>query len=682
MLAAITMADYGVLGLYLLVMVAIGLYFSREQHTSKDFFLAGRSMGWFPVGLSIMATLLSALSYSGIPGEGYYAGFQFLLLPLAVWLTLPILAMFVLPIYHGLGLYSVYEYLELRFDASTRFVSSLVFVAWRLLWLGGVLFAPCKVLVVAAGLNLPIWLLLLVLGLVSTLYTFLGGMKAVIWTDVIQSIVMVSGVFLIIGAVWANLDGGAERVGEIATELGRTKLADPRFSWTEYWSLWGILPHFVLSMLSFYVADQITAQRFFTARNLLEARRSFVLNCVSVSIMVPALMYVGVALLAYYHDHPQAIRPMWVVNVYRPPGVERPAGGSITFPETREKVVIDAKTGKPRLDPQTNQPLKDPTDGQPLIDWQHDQLTPETVRELVSEGRILRPNTNEPFDNADELIRPGVQGAGGEQIDVERLAKRSPPKGKLERGEVILNTKAKDELMPRFIAEHLPVGIAGLIMAALFAASMSSMDSGLNSLCTLLIVDFHRRLGWGRTWLAGRLNKQADELTEADELKLGRPLVLVIGVAATLFSLVVSQVDDIFTIMIAIVNTFGGPLLGIFLLGIFTRRTTAASALTALVLGTLFTLWMMLANSYDSLAWLWPWRQKLGSVWPLTFGVLFTLVVGYGLSMFLGRRKSKEELRGLVVGVGELGVRELEMDHLDLGDMDVPSPDDNEDRWR
>ena len=105
------------------------------------------------------------------------------------------------------------------------------------------------------------------------------------------------------------------------------------------------------------------------------------------------------------------------------------------------------------------------------------------------------------------------------------------------------------------------------------------MDSGLNSICTLLIVDFHRRLGIGRHWLARRLNKPVAELTEADELRIGRPLVLILGLCATVFSLIIAQINDIFAIMIEVVNTFGGPLLAVFLLGMFTRRATAAGVL-------------------------------------------------------------------------------------------------------
>jgi sodium-dependent multivitamin transporter 6 len=664
MLAAITAIDYGVLAFYLLVMLAVGFYFSRQQHTSKDFFLAGRSMGWFSVGLSIMATLLSALSYTGIPGEAYYVGLKSLLMPCVVWLTLPIMVWFVLPLYHNLGIYSIYEYLELRFDSTTRVVSSIVFVLWRLLWLGGVLYAPCKVLVIAAGLNIPIWFLLLLLGTVGTAYTFLGGMKAVIWTDVIQALVMAGGVALIIGGVWMSMDGGADRVWEIASSLKRTEVADTKFSWTEKWSIYGAFPHFFLAMLSFYIADQITAQRYLTAKDLIAAQRSFILNCFSVTVMGVSLMYVGMALLAFYHDHPQAMRPIWVVNV------DGASKESITYAGRDE--LLGRSSGE-----------SDAADAakkkEPLIEWRSGTLDASTIEKLVAEQRVLHPNSKEPFTNADELIDPATG-----KLDVNKLAMRRPlndtGKGKLKHGEIILNKRANDELMPRFITDQLYIGVAGLILAALLAASMSSMDSGLNSICTLIVVDFHRRLGWGRHWLAAKVDKPVEKLTEEDELRLARPLVLVIGVAATLFSFIMAQLENIFQIMIAVINTFGGPLLAIFLLGMFTRRCTARGALASLTLGSLFTLWLTAANQFESCAFMWPFAEKLGAMWPLSFGVVFTLAVGYAVSLVSGGQKSKRELQGLVAGIGRIGIRDPEVASPDIGDFDLEPP--REDRWK
>jgi hypothetical protein len=338
--------------------------------------------------------------------------------------------------------------------------------------------------------------------------------------------------------------------------------------------------------------------------------------------MVPALALVGMSLLAFYHEHPDQMKAIWVANV----------------------------------DNRSRQSITD-ADGRPLVDWQTDLNTRSELERLVAEGRLLRPNSKTPFTDASELL---VEGAAGSQVDIEQLAMRTPPREGLRRGEVILHDRAKDELLPHFIAKQIHFGLAGLILAALFAASMSSMDSGLNSICTLLITDFHRRLGWGRTWLARRVGKPVNELTEADELRLGRSLVLGIGVAATAFSMVVAQIGDIFDIMIGVVNTFGGPLLAIFLLGSLTRRTTAAAAFWTLIVGTLFTVWLTASNSYPGLDGLWPWSWKLNGIWPLPIGVVFSLIVGYALSLFLGKPPARSELRGLVVGIGELGVREPE----------------------
>ena len=645
MILALATLDYVVLLFYLAVMVVIGAYFCRRQRDSEDFFLAGRSMGWFPIGLSVMATLVSALSYTGIPGEAYYVGTRWLLLPLAVWLTVPVMMWVVLPLYHRLGMYSVYEYLEMRFDSTVRMVGSAAFVGWRLLWLGGVLYAPCKVLEVAAGIDVPLWMLLVVLGLVATAYTFLGGMKAVLWTDVVQTLVMAAGIVVVVAAVWWNLDGGATRVWTVAEKLGRTRPLDLDFSWTERWSVWAMLPHFFLAQIGFLIADQITVQRFLTGRDLFQLRRSFLLNCVSVTLMIPALLYVGLCLLAYYHDHPQEMRPIWVANVDNTEGLRTSC-----------------------VDPATGEPLIAWTDGAALDDG---NLDPARFDRLVAEGRVLRPNTKEPFPADARLVDPRT-----DQLDVERLAMRYPRKEGLSRGEVVLHKNAKDELMPRFITERLPAGVAGLILAALFAASMSSFDSGINSIGTLLVADFHRRLGWGRKWLAARVGKPVDELTGQDELRLGRPLVLAVGLAATAFSLAVAQIADIFAVMVALVNTFGGPLLGVFVLGIFTRRTTAEGALAGLIGGTLVTLYLTVANGYDAAAWLWPLEWKLDGVWPLGFGVAATIAIGLVTSLVTGRRKPKDELRGLVVGIGTLGERRpIEEANLVLPEFDLPEID-------
>jgi sodium-dependent multivitamin transporter 6 len=619
LLATLSTIDYGVLGLYLAAMLAMGLYFSGRQKDTAEFFLGSRSFSWFPLGISLMATLISALTYTGLPGQAYQQGLKCWIIPASFWIIMPLVIGVVIPIYRGLGLYSLYEYLEFRFDSRVRLTASLIFVVWRLLWLGGVIYAPVKVLTIAAGWQgIPDWWLIVLLGAVTTLYTFLGGMRAVIWTDVVQGLAMLFGVVVVIVGVWWQLDGGAERVHEIAAGLGRTQVADLRFNWTDQWSLWGALPHWVLANLSFYMADQITAQRFLSAKSVNAARTSFVINTLGLSFLLPALIYAGVCLLAFYYDHPRELNPAWVVN----------------------------------LDGQTRQPLAG-EDGQPLLDANNPahEVRWETIDRLVAERRLLQPNNKEPFTSTAELI-----DAETNRVLVERLAMRKPPAGKFN-GEWIVRRDAPEQMLPQFIADHLPWGAAGLILAALLAASMSSIDSGLNSICSLLVMDFHRRYGWAKGWLARRVNKEPGELTEADELRLAQPLTLFIGLAATVFAIGVSQIADIFTIMVSVANTFGAPLLAVFLLGMLTRRTTAPAAFLATVLGGLFTLGITIYGKLVAGGSLGPQAFAFADIWNVIFGVAFTLAVGYVLSFFVGQRKSSAELRGLVAGCGTLGIR-------------------------
>ncbi|ADB15289.1 Na+/solute symporter [Pirellula staleyi DSM 6068] len=656
MFAVVSAVDYGILLGYLALMVLLGLYFAGKQTSTDEYFLGSRSFSWMPLGVSLLATLLSALSYTGFPGQAYQVGLAILLMPLAVWLTFPIIAGVVLPIYRGLSLSSVYEYLEYRFDSRVRVVASLLFIAWRMLWLGGVIFAPCKLLLIATGWNIPDWPLLVTLGIVTTIYTFLGGMKAVIWTDVIQAVVMFIGTLVIIVSVWMTLDGGTQEVMKTAAKMGRLSLGEFQFSWTNRWCVWGFLLHYFLAMLSFYIADQITAQRFLSSRSTEHSQRSFLLNCFGVSLLMCLLTYVGLCLLTFYQTHPRAMRPEWVANL------DTITQQSITREETRTARRTNRVTGEEELDP---------TSGTPLLPFRRSEksIALDTIDELVSEQRILMPNDKRPFASADEL----VDSSTGELM-VEQLAMRKP-----STGEIIVHRQAPEEMLPQYVSDQLAMGAAGLILAAILAASMSSIDSGLNSICSLLVLDFHRRYGIGRSWLARRLQKEEADLNEADELLLAQPLTLVIGVGATLAAIVLSQMNEVFSIMIAVVNTLGAPLLAVFLLGMFTRRATGTSMLLVMTVGTLFTLWLMGVNQWPWLAWTWPFATRLDDIWTVTFGTIFSLLLGYLSSFVVGQTKSKTDLRGLVFRVGTPGVRAVDEEMIVL---ENPLAEPSGDRWK
>ncbi|MCA9067556.1 MAG: hypothetical protein KDA84_01445 [Planctomycetaceae bacterium] len=297
--------------LYLFAVFAIGFKASRYQKTSEDFFLAGRGMGLIPVGISLCMTVFSAVSYMAYPNQSYYHGLLMVMSMVTLWLDAPLICLVVIPFFYNLKIYSIYEYLERRFGPSLRYAGSVIFLLWRLFWLATVIYAPCRalhvVLEITSGQQISVEALIVAVGVVTVIYTFLGGMRAVMWTDVAQFCVMLGSVIAILWVVGSTVEGGFSGVWEIATAGGRDRFIEPVFDLEDPWCVWGIVPFYFLARLAFYTADQITMQRVLSASSLQSAQRGFVLNCAVLSIFIPVLCYIGVGLYAFYQQHPERI---------------------------------------------------------------------------------------------------------------------------------------------------------------------------------------------------------------------------------------------------------------------------------------------------------------------------------------------------------------------------------------
>lgn len=468
MIPGLALPDYAVLGIFLAAMVALGAWAGRRQTTTDEFFLAGRSLSWGPLAPSLAVAGGLAVYYCSAPNEAYWVGLKFLLVPALVWAALPIVFWCVIPLYGTLELDSVFEYLELRYSPATRAAAAFVYLIWQVLWLGGVLVLPCMALRLGTGLNFTVLVLLIAMGGVAAWYTYLGGMKATVWTDVAQLVLMAVALGVLIFAVTSHFKQGEgpARVWEVAQQLGRTNIVEPTHGWSPDWaqsaaqwsvwsagwSIWSVVPYLAILPMFYFVADQTTLQRFFAARDDQDMILSYLVGSALFCLLVPVAMYVGVGLLAVYHDDAQAmIPPNWVVHSAR-----------------------DPDSGEPLIGPDT------------VIDE-------NTIADLIARGAILDPNTNRPFADQDELIY------GGNQVNIDRLATRAVRR---HGGERRLRAGG-DELFAHFVKRHLPfVGLAGVILAALAAAVMATIDSAINSLATVVVVDFHRRFGWAEMWLA------------------------------------------------------------------------------------------------------------------------------------------------------------------------------------
>ena len=509
--AGLHLVDWIVLVVYLLAMVAVGASFYKGQKTTKDFFLAGRSMGWLPVGLSVVATLFSAISYMSIPSGIQMHGIVLSMCAFMVFLCIPFVTRIFMPFYSHMQVYSAYEYLEYRFDVSVRCLASAMFIAWRIVWMSLAVFSSSLALWAATDTPIPLWVIILGLGAFATFYTYLGGMKAVIWTDVIQFLVLFGGMAIAAVLIIFKVDGGLSGIFEAMREAGKLEplgnvpeIAAASGLWgkfiefftTQKATLVGVLVASFVGHLAFYTVDQATVQRYFTAKSLEDSRRSFWVNAIANVTIHFCLAFLGMALFAYFIKHPH---PATLVG----------------------------------------EPFK--------FDWKY----------------------------------------------------------------------------PYFIATAMPVGVAGLLIAALYAATMSSVDSGINSCCTAFWVDFWQRL------VHGQVKPQSDAGDEAQQhqqLVVARVMTGVFGVIAILSAIAISifGAGAIIELTSKLVNSFCGPMFAIFLLGMFTTRARPLGVVIGAVTSVVVMNVLMHVEIYG---------RKLSWQWPAAVGLIIALGVGYVASL-------------------------------------------------
>ena len=475
--------DYLVVLAYLVGVLGAGWYISREQKGGEDFFVARRSMPWFAVGLSLVATLLSVLSYLATPGEvirhGIVLSLEWMAFPIAFlvvhFLWLPFFMKFRVPTRSSGAepgpsrqLTSIYEYLELRFGLVARWMGAGLFVfVLRLCWMALIVLVSARAVgqitldsareVFGAQLTAETWVVtvLLALGLLATVYTTLGGIKAVIWTDVAQFVVLLGG--LICTVVFVAVDTGTGPLDwwRLATEgSDRGHEFPPWLSWdlTVRNTILLVCVNAVFWYGCTFVADQVAVQRFFTTRSLGAAVWSNVTLFVGNTLVIVLLAVCGMALLAYYLAFPTEIAP----------GVTDP---------------------------------------------------------------------------------------------------RSPA--------------VADAIFPHFIAHGLPVGVSGLVVAALFAVAMSSLDSGIHSVATVLTTDVVKRV--------------RPTLSEHGELRLARALTLVVGLVSTAVAWTMialpSHHHNIIDIAFRTFNCALGPLAAMFVAGMFLPHVGERAVVMAVLCG-------------------------------------------------------------------------------------------------
>ena len=497
--SALDWPDHAVITVYLAGMIALGFYLGRRKRSADEYFLAGRSMPWFAVGVSVIASILSSITYLSEPGEVWKSGITHLFgKMLAIPLEMAFVFFFCVPFLMRFRFTSVYEYLEHRFGKATRHIGTVLFVTLVILWMGIVVLTSARVLSHVGGW--PLSAVIAVVGIVATLYTMLGGLRAVIWTDVIQVALLVGGglfticyVMLTTGswlpdwyaATTAHLDSISDREAMPFFSL------DPSVRV----SVVTVALHMMVWHICTHLSNQMTVQRYFSTRDTRSARKSFLTGSllgVAINLM---LMVTGLALLYYYIGQPQPV----------------PLDGGI-----------------------------DPSN------------------------------------------------------------------------------KSRDLIFPTFAVHHLPPGLGGAILAALIAAAMSSIDSGINSIATVLTA--------GST--------TSDTVTAANHPEGGRVRhAKILTVAAGLFITAAATLLDslppewsIIDLLPRTFNAITAPLGTLFLIGMFLPRAGQRSV----IIGVVCSLAVSIAVGYSRQLGLHPTGISLTWVMP---GALLT---GLGVAALAG----------------------------------------------
>jgi Na+/proline symporter len=566
--------DWLVVLVYLVWIVWDGLRRTKGTDEVEGYFLANRTLPWWAVGLSVMATQLSAITLVGTTGQGYADGMRFVQFYFGLPIAMIILSVTLVPFFHRARVYTAYEYLERRFDLKTRTMASALFLVSRGLSCGVIIAAPAVILSIVLGWNLT--LTILAIGVPTILYTMVGGVQAVTWTDVNQMAVIVGGVLAAVGALLMGLpsDVSVTDALHIAGAAGRMNAVDFTFDVNQTYTFWSGLLGGLFLMLSYFGCDQSQVQRYLTARSVDEGRHSLLMSAFLKIPLQALILLLGVLVFVFYLFNP----PPMLFNRVHAERVERSARAA-------------------------------------------------EYREL--EGEFARVHSARRA--ASEAFANATAGAGEMQARAAFAAADTELRSLRQRAAAIVRDVTGDErydgrtgdtptpdvnyVFPTFVTTHLPMGLVGLVIAAIFAAAMSSIAAELNSLATSTVIDIYRRLF-----------RPAE--TDAHYLRAAKLATAFWG----LFACVVATFAAGLGSLIEVVNRFGsffyGSLLGVFVLALAFRRSNGHGAFAGLI-GGMTVVAIVAAH---------PATKNVSFLWHNPIGVLAVLVVGIAVSALTGGR--------------------------------------------
>ncbi len=535
--------DWFIVAAYLIWVVYDGLKRTKASSAIEGYFLANRSLPWWAVGLTVMATQMSAITLVGTTGQGYADGMRFVQFYFGLPVAMIILSLTLVPFFYRAKVYTAYEYLERRFDVRTRTLASLLFLMSRGLQAGVIIAAPAVILSIVLGFNLT--LTIIAIGLPTTLYTMFGGVQEVTWADVKQMVVIVAGLVAVVVALVLGLpeDVGLGEALHIAGATGRLTTIDFQFDLNETYTFWSGLIGGLFLMLGYFGCDQSQVQRYLTAESVKAGRRSLLMSAFVKIPLQALILLTGVLVFTFYLFQAP---PMLFNPVHEAEMQASSRAAEWTALDTEFQNVLDVRR--------------------------------TAVRDAVTARRTGNPAATRVAQAAFVEHQQNLTTIRGRAVSLVK--------------EVTDDDSYNDVnyVFPTFVTTELPIGLVGLIVAAIFAAAMSSIAAELNSLSTATVIDMYRR----------------HIRTDASDQHYLRVSKIVTGFWGLFASIVAVYAANLGS-LIEVVNRFGsffyGSLLGVFILAVGTRRATSPGAVWGLV-GGMVTVTYVAVTSSISFLWL------------------------------------------------------------------------------
>jgi len=529
--------DWIVLVTALVSIVLYGLYRGRGSNTVDRYLLAGKSMPWYAMGLSIMATQASAVTFISTTGQSYVDGMRFVQAYFGLPLAMIVICSTVVPLFHKARVYTAYEYLERRFDSKTRTLASVIFLCQRGISAGLTLYAPAIVLSVILGW--PERTTTILMGTLVITYTVLGGIKAVTWSDVQQMGIIFLGLVVSLITVIVLMPASVS-FGDavfLAGKAGRLNAVTTHFDWNDRFNIWSGLIGSTFLFLSYFGCDQSQVQRYLTGRSIAQSRLGLLFNAVAKIPMQFFILFIGAMVFVFYlFVQPPVLFQRAELSRIERVGAFQPVAEqySRAFEDRRQAALA-------------------------LVEAHHARDSAAEERR-IAEYRAAQKEIDGARTQAVKL----VESTGGE-------------KGFSDTNYIFLS----------FVTRHLPAGVVGLIIAVIFAAAMSASSGEINSLATVTVVDLYRRY----------VRRAA---SDHHYLAASRWATLFWGVYAVTFAGWGKRLGSLIVAVNVVGSLFYGSLLGCFVLALGFKRVGGTATFIGMLAGevAIFSAFLFTGMSY------------------------------------------------------------------------------------